>query len=36
MAFGMLDLKVMDDDYYTQSTNDLHSRTFMLSFTFEG
>lgn len=36
MAFGLLDLKVMDDDYYTQSTNDLHSRTFMLSFTFEG
>ncbi len=36
MAFGVLDLKVMDDDYYTQSTDNLHSRTFMLSFTFEG
>lgn len=36
MAFGLLDLKVQDDDYYTQSTDDLHSRTFMLSFTFEG
>lgn len=36
MAFGLIDLKVMDDDYYTQSTNSLLSRTFMLSFTFEG
>lgn len=36
MAFGLLDLKVMDDDYYTQSTDNLYSRTFMLSFTFEG
>ena len=36
MAFGLIDLKVMDDDYYTRSTNSLLSRTFMLSFTFEG
>lgn len=36
MAFGLLDLKVMDDDYYTKSTDNLYSRTFMLSFTFEG
>ena len=35
MAFGVIDLKVQDDDYYTLSTDDLHSRTFMLSFTFE-
>ncbi len=35
MAFGLTDLKVQDDDFYTQSTKDLHSRTFMLSFTFE-
>ena len=36
MAFGIVNLKVNDDDYYTQSTDDLMSRTFMLSFTFEG
>ncbi|MBO4600015.1 MAG: PorT family protein [Bacteroidales bacterium] len=36
MAFGLTDLKVEDDDLYTRSTTDLHSRTFMLSFTFEG
>lgn len=36
MAFGLLDLKVADDDYYTLSTDNLKSRTFMLSFTFEG
>ncbi len=35
MAFGLVNLKVNDDDYYTQSTEDLKSRTFMLSFTFE-
>ena len=35
MSLGFVDLKVMDDDYYTQSTNNLLSRTFMLSFTFE-
>ena len=36
MAFGVLDLRVIDDDLYTLSTTDLHSRTFMLSFTFQG
>ncbi len=36
MAFGMIDLRVADDDYYTLSTTDFKSRTFMLSFTFEG
>lgn len=36
MAFGLADLKVADDDYYSRSTDDLLSRTFMLSFTFEG
>lgn len=36
MAFGLNDLRVEDDDFYTQSVKDLHSRTFMLSFTFEG
>ena len=36
MAFGLVNLKVNDDDYYTQSSDYLHSRTFMLSFTFEG
>ena len=36
MAFGLTDLRVADDDYYTQSVIDLHSRTFLLSFTFEG
>lgn len=35
-AFGLINLKVTDDDYYTQSTDDLISRTFMVSFTFEG
>ena len=36
MAFGLIDLKVDDTDIYTQSYNNLSSRTFMLSFTFEG
>jgi len=36
MAFGLADLKVPDDDLYSRSANDLKSRTFMLSFTFEG
>jgi len=36
MAFGLSDLRVEDDDYYTQSTTEMLSRTFMLSFTFEG
>lgn len=36
MAFGLVDLRVDDNDYYTQSVTQLLSRTFMLSFTFEG
>lgn len=36
MTFGIPDLRVDDDDLYTQSVNYLRSRTFMLSFTFEG
>lgn len=36
MAFGIPDLRVVDDDIYTQSVTGLRSRTFMLSFTFEG
>ena len=36
MAFGIIDLRVEDDDLYTRSTTDLRSRTFMLSFTFQG
>ena len=36
MAFGLVNLRVEDDDLYTQSTTTLRSRTFMLSFTFEG
>ncbi len=36
MAFGLVDLRVEDNDYYTQSVTELISRTFMLSFTFEG
>lgn len=36
MSFGLLNLRVEDDDLYTLSTRDLKSRTFMLSFTFEG
>lgn len=36
MTFGIPDLRVEDDDLYTQSVTYLHSRTFMLSFTFEG
>lgn len=36
MAFGLLDLKIDDDDLYSQSTDQLKSRTFTLSFTFEG
>lgn len=35
-AFGLVDLRVEDDDYYTQSVTELLSRTFMISFTFEG
>ena len=36
MAFGLPNLRVDDDDLYTQSVTLLRSRTFMLSFTFEG
>ena len=36
MSFGIPDLRVEDDDLYTQSVTSLHSRTVMLSFTFEG
>ena len=36
MAFGIIDLRVEEDDLYTLSTTDLRSRTFMLSFTFQG
>ena len=36
MAFGIMDLRVEDDDLYTRSTTNLRSRTFMLSFTFQG
>ena len=35
-AFGLVDLRVEDNDYYTQSVTELLSRTFMISFTFEG
>ncbi len=36
MSFGILDLKVPDEDLYTRSMEYLNTRTFMLSFTFEG
>lgn len=36
MAFGLFDLKVEDPDIYIRSYDNLKSRTFMLSFTFEG
>ena len=36
MAFGLLDLKVEDPDIYIRSFDYLRTRTFMLSFTFEG
>ena len=36
MAGGLGNVKVNDDDYYSQSSYDRRSRTFMLSFTFEG
>lgn len=36
MSFGLLDLKVEDPDIYIRAFDELHSRTFMLSFTFEG
>lgn len=36
MNFGVLDLKVEDPDVYIRSFEGLRTRTFMLSFTFEG
>ena len=36
MNFGLLDLRVHDQDIYISSMEEMHSRTFMLSFTFEG
>ena len=36
MSFGLLDLKVEDPDIYIRSFDYLNTRTFMLSFTFEG
>lgn len=36
MSFGFSDLKVDDDDLYTRSVDYINTRTFMLSFTFEG
>lgn len=36
MNFGLLDLKVDDPDIYIRSFDYLNTRTFMLSFTFEG
>lgn len=36
MNFGLLDLKVPDPDIYIRSFDYLNTRTFMLSFTFEG
>lgn len=36
MSFGTVDLKVQDPDVYIRSFDNLSSRTFMLSFTFEG
>ena len=36
MNFGLLDLKVEDPDIYIRCFDYLNTRTFMLSFTFEG
>lgn len=36
MAFGLVDLKVDDPDIYIRAFDNLYTRTFMLSFTFEG
>lgn len=36
MAFGLVDLRVADDDIYTMAVDQMKSRTFTLSFTFEG
>ena len=31
-----MDLKIDNDDFYSQSIDGLNTRTFMLGFTFEG
>ncbi len=36
MSFGLTDLKIEDDDLYTRSVDFINTRSFMLSFTFEG
>ncbi len=36
MTFGLIDLKVEDPDMYIRAFDYLESRTFMISFTFEG
>ena len=36
MSFGLVDLKVEDPDIYIRCADYFKSRTFMLSFTFEG
>lgn len=36
MNFGLMNLKVDDPDIYIQAFENLRTRTFMLSFTFEG
>ena len=36
MSFGLLDLKIDDDDLYNRSVEHINTRTFMLGFTFEG
>ena len=36
MSFGLLDLKIDDDDLYTRSVDFINTRTFMVGFTFEG
>ena len=36
MGFGLVDLLIPDDTYYTQSINSINSRSFVLSITVEG
>lgn len=36
MSFGLPNLKIPDDDYYSRAIEKMTSRTFMLGFTFEG
>ncbi len=36
MSFGLVDLKIDDDDLYNQSMESIKTRSFMLGFTFEG